>query len=211
MSFPLGENGWISAIILGFLFGFALERAGLTNSRKLLSQFDFSDWTVLKVMFGAIAVAAVGIAAFQAAGLIEEGSVFVPAAYLGSAAIGGLLVGAGMGTAGYCPGTCMASAATGKWDALSYLAGIVAGTYLFSFAFPLMDDITTLGGVEGSDTLSDALSIPSLAIAAVIAIAAALVFVIGGKLEKKSNAARLKALDVSRQKTANSNKPVGKS
>lgn len=185
MTFPLGESGAISAIALGFFFGFALERGGLTDSRKLLGQFDFTDWTVLKVMFGAISFAALGLSLLDLFGVIEAGSIFVPAAYLGSAAIGGLLVGAGMGAGGYCPGTSMAAAATGKWDALLFLLGLIVGTLAFSFVFPLYDQIAKLGFLEESDSLSDALPLPAIAIAILLVIASVLVFHFGGKAERK--------------------------
>ncbi len=42
------------AILLGFGFGFVLERAGFGSGCKLTAQFRLSDWSVFKVMFTAI-------------------------------------------------------------------------------------------------------------------------------------------------------------
>ena len=52
----------IVAVLLGFGFGFVLERAGFGRSTKLAAQFYFHDMTVFKVMFSAIVVALLGMA-----------------------------------------------------------------------------------------------------------------------------------------------------
>lgn len=43
----------VIAIVLGFFFGFFLERAGFSSARKLTDQFFFKDYAVLKAMFTA--------------------------------------------------------------------------------------------------------------------------------------------------------------
>ena len=43
------------------LFGYVLENAGFASPRKLTAQLRFSDWSVFKVMFTAIIVAAIGL------------------------------------------------------------------------------------------------------------------------------------------------------
>lgn len=196
MTFPFNDSGTLFALALGFLFGFSLESGGLADSKKLISQFNFSDWRVLKAMFGAIAFAALGIAGLSYFGLIDEGSLFIPPAVLGSAAIGGGLVGAGFAMAGYCPGTSMAAAATGKSDAMVYLVGMLFGTYLYAIVFPFFEDLPNLGPVSGADTLDQALGVSPLVIATVIAILAAVAFRVGSKFEAAA-AARSKDIDSS--------------
>ena len=44
-------GAFLAALFIGFVFGFALERAGFGSSRKLAGIFYFRDMTVLKVMF----------------------------------------------------------------------------------------------------------------------------------------------------------------
>ena len=52
----------MASLVLGFFFGFFLERAGFSSARKLTDQFYFKDFAVLKVMFTAIIIAMLGIA-----------------------------------------------------------------------------------------------------------------------------------------------------
>ena len=42
------------ALLVGFAFGWSLERAGLGSARKLIGQFTLTDFTVFKVMFTAL-------------------------------------------------------------------------------------------------------------------------------------------------------------
>jgi len=57
--FPLNDNGMLSGLLCGILFGYVLENAGFGSPVKLSAQFKLSDWAVFKVMFTAIVVAAV--------------------------------------------------------------------------------------------------------------------------------------------------------
>ena len=57
--FPLNDNGMLSGLLCGVLFGYVLENAGFGSPVKLSAQFKLTDWAVFKVMFTAIVVAAV--------------------------------------------------------------------------------------------------------------------------------------------------------
>ncbi|MCB2070401.1 MAG: transporter, partial [Ottowia sp.] len=65
-------------LICGALFGFVLENAGFGSPRKLTAQFSLTDWSVFKVMFTAIVVAAFGLWGLRAAGLIPADALYVP-------------------------------------------------------------------------------------------------------------------------------------
>ena len=45
------------ALLVGFGFGFGLERAGFSSSRRLAGVFYFTDMAVVKVMFTALITA----------------------------------------------------------------------------------------------------------------------------------------------------------
>ena len=92
---PLNDAGMVSGLVCGVLFGVVLENAGFGSPCKLTGQFRLSDWSVLKVMFTAIVVAAAGLLGLQTLGWMEADAVFVPSAMVLAAAVGGLLVGAG--------------------------------------------------------------------------------------------------------------------
>ena len=55
------SGGFLVALLLGFGFGFVLERAGFGSGCKLTAQFRLNDWAVFKVMFTAIVFSAGGI------------------------------------------------------------------------------------------------------------------------------------------------------
>jgi hypothetical protein len=91
----------ILSVVLGFFFGFFLERAGFSSARKLSAQFYFKDFAVLKVMFTAIVIAMLGIAYLALIGWLDMSQVFVPSTFIWPQLTGGLLLGAGFIIGGY--------------------------------------------------------------------------------------------------------------
>lgn len=163
----------LAALALGFFFGFFLERAGFSSALNLTNQFYFKDWRVLKVMFSAIVVAALGLAWLSLAGIVDFSAIYVPDAFLWPQLVGGLLLGAGFILGGYCPGTGVVAAAIGKLDALFFLAGILAGIFAFGAFEPSLHDFN-LSGARGPLTLPQLLNWShGLAAAALAAIAVA--------------------------------------
>ncbi len=90
---------YIIALFLGGLFGFALNKAGLTKYHKIVNVFRFTDLAVLKFMMTALAVAMTGLYALRGLGLVAFP--VVPATYIVGNLIGGLVFGVGMALAGY--------------------------------------------------------------------------------------------------------------
>ena len=99
---------------IGFGFGATLEMAGFGDTRKLAAQFYLRDMTVLKVMFTAIAVAAVLVAGATSLGWLDLSRVWVNPTFLWSELAGGLVMGIGFVVGGFCPGTSLVAAATFK-------------------------------------------------------------------------------------------------
>jgi uncharacterized membrane protein YedE/YeeE/rhodanese-related sulfurtransferase len=116
---------------IGFGFGAVLEMGGFGDTRKLAGQFYFRDMTVVKVMFTAIAVAAVLVAGASAFGLLDMGRVWVNPTYLWPGIVGGLVMGVGFILGGFCPGTSVVAASTLKIDGMIFLAGALLGVYAF--------------------------------------------------------------------------------
>lgn len=121
------------SLLIGFFFGFFLERAGFSSAKKLTDQFYFKDFSVLKVMFTAIIVAMLGIAYFSFLGWLNFGQIYVPGTFVWPQLFGGLLLGGGFILGGYCPGTSVVAAAIGKIDGLLFVAGVALGTFGFGF------------------------------------------------------------------------------
>lgn len=143
------------ALAVGIAFGACLERAGLGSARKLAGQFYGRDFTVLKVMFSAIATAALGIFWLTRLGVLDAAQVYVPETYLLPQAVGGVVFGVGLVAAGLCPGTSCVAAATGRGDGVAVVGGMMAGVLLFILIFPL------LAGFYGS-TPRGAMTFPAL-------------------------------------------------
>lgn len=135
------------ALVLGFFFGFFLERAGFSSALKLTGQFYFRDFSVLKVMFTAIIVAMVGIGYLSMIGWLDMSQVYVPPAFIWPQLAGGLLLGAGFIVGGYCPGTSVVAAAIGKLDAVFFMIGIFAGIFLFGVAEPSFEGFNSSGSL----------------------------------------------------------------
>ena len=100
-------NNWgnginfLLAFIIGGGFGFALERAGFGNSRKLALQFYLRDLTVFKVMFTAIITGMTGIIILSSIGVLDISSIYINSTFLWPGIIGGLVMGVGFAIGGY--------------------------------------------------------------------------------------------------------------
>lgn len=104
-------------------------------------------------MFTAIVFAAVGLLILEQFRFVDAGSLFVPPAFLGAAALGGALVGAGFAIGGYCPGTSVVGLMSGRIDAAIFLLGLLLGTVLFAGIYPTIEFVTTLGEYAKADAL----------------------------------------------------------
>lgn len=122
--------------ITGLVFGFLLQKGGVTRYDTIVNQFRFKDFTVLKTMLTAIVVGAVGVYAMLQMGMIKGLS--VKGAELAMNAGGGVIFGVGMVLLGYCPGTALAAAGQGSRDALVGLAGAVVGAAVYAEVYPLI-------------------------------------------------------------------------
>ncbi|MBX3463592.1 MAG: YeeE/YedE family protein [Planctomycetes bacterium] len=140
--------GLALALLLGLGFGFWLERAGFGSSRKLTAIFYLRDFAVLKVMFSAMVTAALGLQALAAVGLVDLGSLYVPATVVWPQLVGGLLFGVGFVAGGWCPGTAAVGLASGRLDALVFLLGAAAGSLAFAGLAPGLDDFLHAGACD---------------------------------------------------------------
>jgi len=145
MSAPLYKFGLfgdsfslVIAFLVGIGFGFFLERAGFGSARKLAAQFYLTDMAVFKVMFTAIVTAMLGLFYLGWIGFLDLSLVYITPTYLLPQVAGGLILGVGVVIGGYCPGTSCVAASTGRIDGFVYLAGLVAGIFVFGEAFPLL-------------------------------------------------------------------------
>jgi len=148
------EWNYIIAIIIGIAFGYILEASGFSSSRKLAGVFYGYDFVVLKVFFTAALVAIIGILYMDYLGFLDFNSLYIHPTYLWGAIIGGVIMGIGFVSGGFCPGTSLCGVAIGKIDALVFVGGILIGILFFSEFYTLFEPLYN-GSFNGNVTLMD--------------------------------------------------------
>jgi uncharacterized membrane protein YedE/YeeE/rhodanese-related sulfurtransferase len=185
LSFPTDDLRLLTGILIGFGFGFVLERAGFGNARKLAGQFYFNDMTVFKVMFTAILVAMVGLFGLASLGLVDMSMIWINPTFLPAQAVGGFLLGIGFIMSGLCPGTSVVSMVSGRIDGWVTFVGIFLGIALFTFTVDWVPGLHTLylAGSGEVSLLHEVLGVPALVLALVMVAGAVLAFVGAEKVE----------------------------
>jgi len=135
------ELNFIVALLIGIAFGFILEQAGFSTSKKLVGLFYGYDFTVLRVFFTAGVTAMIGVIALGHFGMLDINLVYINPTFLWSALIGGFIMGLGFVVGGFCPGTSFCAAAIGKIDAMIFIAGSFIGVLIFAEGYPLFEDL----------------------------------------------------------------------
>ena len=188
---PLYKFGWFDfayslqiAGLIGFLFGFVLERAGFGNAKKLTAIFYLRDFAVLKVMFTAIVVCILGLLYFSVFGWIDLSRVYILPTYIWPQIVGGLILGIGFVMGGYCPTTSVVATVSGKLDALIFIVGMILGSFIFAELFPLLQGFYEAGSM-GPVRLPDLLKINSGIIALLVCLMAIGAYWVVEKVENK--------------------------
>ena len=137
--------------VFGIIFGFLLQKGGVTKYDVILGQLLLEDFTVIKIMLSAVVTGMIGIHLMKSLGWIQlkpkTGS-------WGKNAIGGLIFGLGFAVLGYCPGTIAGAVGNGYLDALTGgLIGILIGAGLFAALYPRLKGGILSTGDFGNLTL----------------------------------------------------------
>ena len=190
MTAPLSETGvlgplgvLLAAPLIGFAFGWFLERGGLGSARKLAGQFYLADLTVFKVLFSALLTAMLGAFWLDRLGLLDLSLVYLPETFVLPQALGGALFGAGFLVAGLCPGTSCVAAAAGRLDGVGVMGGMLLGIAAFNGVFNWISgfyESTPLGAV----TLTDLAGVSRGVGVAVVTAAALAGFAIVTRIER---------------------------
>ena len=139
------SRAFFIALLVGIGFGFAIERAGFSSSRRLAGVFYFTDMAVVKVMFSGLLTAMLGLSYLIAFDWIHLDRIFLMPTIYGAQIVGGLLFGVGFVMGAWCPGTAAAGLAAGRLDALVFLVGAMGGSILFNEIFPWIRSLYTAG------------------------------------------------------------------
>jgi len=184
----------IVALLIGIAFGFVLEQAGFSSSRRLAGVFYGYDFTVLRVFFTAAVTAMSGSLLLAYFGYLDLQSVYVNPTWLIPAIVGGVIMGFGFIIGGYCPGTSVCAAAIGKIDAMFFIGGGILGVFAFGELYPLYHtfyESTALGPIKVFDSLGI-----SQGLFAFILIAVAVgAFTITTIIEKRANKSSAPSLE----------------
>ncbi len=145
----------ILAIVIGAAFGFVLDRIGATNPGYIIRMLNLSNLHLMKTILMGIGVAAVLTFAGLLSGLVDPGHLSVKAAYIG-VFVGGILLGLGFAVAGYCPGTGLTAAATGRIDAIFFAIGGLFGAAAYMVTYTQVKSMGLLAEIAGGkSTIGD--------------------------------------------------------
>ena len=188
---PLYKLGWFDfayslqmAALIGFLFGFVLERAGFGNARKLTAIFYLRDFAVLKVMFTAIVVCLLGLLYFSAFSWIDLSRIYLLPTYIWPQIVGGLILGIGFVMGGYCPTTSVVATVSGKLDGFIFVLGMIFGSVIFAELFPLLQGFYEAGDM-GAVRFTDVLGLNSGIIALLVCLVAVGAYWVVERVEEK--------------------------
>jgi hypothetical protein len=116
---------WVlTAIPVGFLFGFFLQKGALCGAAALSEVVVFRDRAKVAGIWIAIVVSMIGFASLEAAGWVQLAP--KPMIWV-SALVGGLIFGVGTVLAGGCISGCLFKAAEGNVNSMAGLGGIALG------------------------------------------------------------------------------------
>ena len=162
---PLIPNGlipvewnFVIAILIGIAFGYIMEATGFSSSRKLAGVFYGYDFAVLKVFFTAAVVSVIGLYYMDYLNFVDISELYVQPTYLYAAVIGGMIMGVGFLSGGFCPGTSLCAVAIGKIDGMVFTVGLVIGIFIFSESFSVLEPFFESSNL-GHITLVDSLGI----------------------------------------------------
>lgn len=147
-------KAYVLPLLIGFFFGFLLQKAGMGHYRKIVNQFRLKDHTIMKFMMTAISVGLVGIFSLKDMNMISLDQ--IPTTYIAGNLAGGLLFGVGMAIAGACPGSIIAGGAQGNLDYLiPGVLGLLTGGILFGTTYETVFLKIAKIAAYGEQTLED--------------------------------------------------------
>ncbi|HZK96939.1 MAG TPA: YeeE/YedE thiosulfate transporter family protein [Prolixibacteraceae bacterium] len=180
------EFNLIIALIAGIGFGFVLEQAGFSSTKKLVGLFYGYDFTVLKVFFTAGVTAMIGVLLLGHWGLLDLSLIYINPTFLWSALLGGAIMGVGFIIGGFCPGTAVCAASIGKLDGVAFVFGSGLGVLAFAEGYPMLKNIY-LSEAWGGVLMNDILGMSKIAFAFLLTAIAAIAFYLTGLIENRVN------------------------
>ncbi len=178
---------WVlTAIPVGFLFGFFLEKGDLCGASSFSEAFMFGDWRKLGGIGVVIVTSMPGFALLQFLGLVNlNPNPFIWANYI----VGGILFGTGIVLAGGCVSGCLFKTGQGNLNTMAALVGIPLGVQAVAYG-PLhgLNEMLKTNVIKsasgGPVTLSTLTGLPYSLLAFIIAVVTILTAVLLRKKKK---------------------------
>ncbi len=141
-TFSLGVPEFISSLpvevrgfVIGALFGAFLFWGGLADPDKIVGTLRLKDFHAMRTIAVFLLVGMLGTWILDTFGAANFS---IKPAAIYSILIGGILLGVGFGLTGYCPGTGLACAVSGRLDALVTVLGMFVGALAFILIHPVL-------------------------------------------------------------------------
>ncbi len=123
----------ILALVFGIMFGFILYKTGAANPHRLINMLRLKDFTLMKVILFAIGFSSLLLFVLSSVGILNP-HFSVKTAYIG-VIVGGLIFGIGWAISGFCPGTSVVAAGSGRKDAYVFIVGGLLGAFVFTLMY----------------------------------------------------------------------------
>lgn len=126
----------ILALGVGGAFGMALILAELADPDRIIGTLRLKDFHAMRTIAMFVLTSMVGVWVLSESGMAN---LSIKPAVMLHVAIGGALLGLGFGMTGFCPGTGLACAASGRFDAWISVLGMFLGALAFIVLWPVID------------------------------------------------------------------------
>jgi hypothetical protein len=158
---------YLYALLVGVAMGFLIQRVGASSPSLILRNLRLENLSIIKFMATTIAVGMLVVYALNAGGAAMHFD--IKPTYVLGVLVGGLVFGVGFAVGGFCPGTCLVGIGEGRRDAWFAMLGGVVGALAYTLAYSALEGLLIQPMNYGKLTLPDAIHLPSLLVAVVLA------------------------------------------
>ncbi|MDP0489074.1 MAG: YeeE/YedE thiosulfate transporter family protein [Fusobacterium sp. JB019] len=143
----------ILAIVIGFSFGFILQKVGASNPQKIINMLRLKDFHLMKVILLAIGVSNILLFFLMLFEIVDPSHISVKSSYVG-VIIGGGIMGLGWAISGFCPGTGLVALGEGRKDAIFFVLGGLVGALAMILSYEKIKDTFLFSDLGGKMTLA---------------------------------------------------------